>query len=347
MQQIYLLTGYDRFWGQTRKPWVSIDTERMVSTLKELGHEVFVHSFEEVVNHRVRIADSIVFYTFSQRDNLRAYIRDAIHYLGLCGNTVIPSYELLLCHENKGYQELYRRRLGFGNLDSLYFSSKRELGFHEIEYPAVFKTLTGSNAKGVRLVHNRAELDQAIAESEPQASLAQRLDFLRRRYFRGKKTFIDFPSFDPVTDYRQYQDYILPECRFVLQPFIPGLDCDYRVLVLGERFFISRRLTRRNDFRASGSHKILFDITDPEPILDFATEIYDKVKNPTLAMDIGVAGDSLYVFEFQAQHTGISTILRAPHYYFRQNSNWQRGADKLSYEELIAHALYRHLMPSS
>ena len=78
MKELYVLTGYDGFIGQTRKPWVSIDTKAFITELESSGIKVHQHEFHEVVNGQVEIRNSLVFYSFSHRLNLQHYIRDCL-----------------------------------------------------------------------------------------------------------------------------------------------------------------------------------------------------------------------------------------------------------------------------
>ncbi|MDD3534232.1 MAG: hypothetical protein PHR27_09445, partial [Candidatus Cloacimonetes bacterium] len=241
MTQLYVLTGYDDFIGQTRKPWVSIDTKLFIEELQKLGFKVHKHEFHEVMNGKVKPEHSLIFYSFSHRDNLRHYIRDCLMYLKSQGNTLIPSFELFSCHENKGWQELLKARLGIHSLQCHYFSSKREMAGYDLKFPLVFKTLTGSNSTGVALVNSRQDILKALARHEAPVSWAQKLDFWRRKHLRKSKKFPGYPNYDHVKDAHWYQDYTTPEIPFVLQEFIPGLSYDYRVIVLGDKYFVSKR----------------------------------------------------------------------------------------------------------
>ncbi|UCE04868.1 MAG: hypothetical protein JSW07_14750, partial [bacterium] len=118
INRIILLTGNNNFFGQTRKPWVSMNVEKLQGIIRDHGFEVERYSFHEIVNRTEIVKNSIIFYTFSQKENRREYIKDVIHYLGNSGNILIPSYDLLLCHENKGYQELYKKRINLTSLKS-------------------------------------------------------------------------------------------------------------------------------------------------------------------------------------------------------------------------------------
>ena len=46
------------------------------------------------------------------------------------------------------------------------------------------------------------------------------------------------------------------------QDFIPDNDSDIRVIIIGDKAFGIKRMTRNNDFRASGSGLISYEIED-------------------------------------------------------------------------------------
>lgn len=344
MTDIYLLTGYDGFFGQTRKPWVSIDTALFVEQLSKLGYNVHLHEFHEVVNGGLMIKDSIVFYTFSHRENLHHYIRDSLMYLRACGNTLLPSFELFCCHENKGWQELWKRTLGIHSLKAMYFSHKRELDDYDLSFPLVFKTLTGSNSTGVALVNSKADIHREIMKHRPPIGWGQRLDFWRRKHLRRKKEFPGYPNYNIKADAALYQDYMTRAIPFVLQEFIPGLSYDYRVIVLGDRYFISKRHTKAGDFRASGAKLFDFSLAAPEPLLNKAKALYDSFQSPFLSLDLGEdASGKLYLFEYQASHFGINVIVRGNGYYRKVDGQWQFIDAQPVFERYLAEGLHHYL----
>lgn len=344
MKELYILTGYEGFIGQTRKPWVSLDTQRFVDELTQLGYTPRVHEFHEVVNGKVKIENSLVFYSFSHRQNLHDYIRDLLLSLESQGNTLIPSFKMFSCHENKGWQELNKSALGIHSLSALYFSSKRELKHYELKFPYVFKTLTGSNSTGVALVHCVEDIHRQLAKHEPKLSLGKKLDFWRRKHLRKNKVFPGYPNYDLFQDAVWYQDYMSPETPFILQEYVPGLSCDYRVIILGDKYFISKRHTKAGDFRASGAKLFDFELDTPEALLDKAAELYKTFKSPFLSIDLGQdATGRLYLFEYQASHFGINAIVRGNGYYQKERESWHFTEAAPQFERFLAEALAYHL----
>ena len=344
MKEIVVLTGYSGFFGQTRKPWISIDTDLFGRELASRGIRFHRYEFHEIVNSKVELRDSYVFYSFSHRDNLRHYIRDCLLYLESCGNTLIPSLQLFDCHENKGWQELFRKIHGLKDLNSYYFSSKREMADYDLKFPLVFKTLNGSNSTGVALVHSFSNVHKELAKRTPQPTVLQKIDFWRRRYLRKHKEFPGYPNYDLLKDATEYQDYMSPEIPFVLQEFIPGLSYDYRVIVLGDKYFISKRHTKARDFRASGAKLFDFHISNPESILDKAKEIYSIMHCPFISLDFGEDDKgNIYLFEFQASHFGVNAIVRGGGYYQKESGDWHFRESKPVFERYLAQGLVHFL----
>ena len=308
-----------------------------------MGFVVTEMPFSQVMNHPDSFTDTLVFYTFSQRDNLRHYIKDIIHHLVRQGARVIPSESLLHCHENKGYQELLKRELGITDLPAWYLSSKRELAKLDIQYPVVLKTLEGSNGRGVFLIRSKPELLTQVAALEPRLSLLTKLDLVRRRYFRQSRHFQEYPDFSPKQDYFQYKDYITPEIPFVIQHFVPHLQYDYRVIVLGERFYVTKRLTRQGDFRASGAKRFTFDFQASDRLLQYALDLYKRFNTPFLSLDIGEADDRYYLFEFQASHFGINAIKKGKGFYVHEEGHWTFHKADTVFEEALASGLLHYL----
>lgn len=339
---IILLTGNDNFFGQTRKPWVSMDVDKLQNAIIRHGYAVEKYWFHEIVNGKKTIKDSIVFYSFHQKLNRRDYIKDMVHFLNDGTNLLLPPIELLLCHENKGYQELYKKKIGLESLKAIYSSSIKELPFYDIKFPVVLKSVDTSNGKGVFLAHDQNELIHLIEKLEKQNPLVK-LDLFRRKYFRKQKKHDYYPDYSNQTDYLQYRDYILKEKNFILQEFIPNLDHDYRVLVFFDKYFVMRRYAFEGDFRASGTKIQEYDLESNPELLNFAKKIYKKFNSPILSMDIGPCNNDFYVFEFQGLHFGINAIIKSKGYYQLDNDSWSFTPAKSYIEEEIALGLVKYL----
>ena len=313
--RILVITGDRKFFGQTRKPWVSIDVDLLCQSLKKQDFEPEVVSYHDIINGKKRPQHTLIFYSFSQRANVRQFIIDMVRYLDDGTNLLVPSYDLLRCHENKGFQELFKKRYGISTLPAYYFSHPDQLADYDLNYPLVLKSPDGSNGKQVFLVRNKARLLKIWHDHFSALDLGTRLDLWRRRHFRREKKYREYPNYSNAADYEQYRHYIVREQNFVLQQYVPNLKYDYRVLAMYDKYFVIRRMNRDNDFRASGAKKFVMNFDANPAMLDYAREIHEKAGSPYLSMDICESDSGFDLLEFQAIHFGINVIVKNKGYY--------------------------------
>lgn len=160
------------------------------------------------------------------------------------------------------------------------------------ELPLVFKSSSGAGSSGVKLVHSK-----------------------RQAMGLAKKSIISgFPAIDKCTLIKDlinpsvvknssFESYLKKLALLVLpqkalgapatetgaalfQQFIPNNDSDVRIIVINGRAFGVRRYVRDNDFRASGSGNISYDMSDiSEVTVRLAFEVADKLKSECCAID--------------------------------------------------------------
>jgi glutathione synthase/RimK-type ligase-like ATP-grasp enzyme len=341
-KQIVLITGNKNFFGQTRKAWVSINTDILKQELIHFGFNIQQYSHYEIFNSNLDIRDSYIFYSFSQKENLRNYLLDIIYYLDNGSNIIIPSYDLLKCHENKGYQELFTRKVGLATLDAYYFSSLDDLDNYKLQFPTVLKTTSGSNAKGVFLIQNKDELAKQVSSLSPLKATTK-FDLFRRKYLRKKKHYKEYPEYSNRKDLEQYTKYIKPEVNFILQQFIPNLSYDYRILILHDKYFVVKRNAKKGDFKASGTKRFEFMNTIDKKLLNYANSIRKKINTPFLSLDIIPNGEGYSLIEFQALHFGIAAFQQNETYFALEKDNWVLYKKEKTFELEMATAITRFI----
>jgi hypothetical protein len=337
-----ILTAGNHFFGQTRKPWTSLDVNKMTAILREGGYEAEIRDFHTVFHNGGGLAGRTIFYAFSQKEKYRAYLKDIVFFLSR-RNRVIPPVELLHCHENKGFQELYKRELGLEDLKTGYYSSLEEVDLKEWPYPFILKTTGGSNGNGVFLIKDPSGLKKIKKRLRKPLGLGKRIDLLRRKYFRRRK-FSHYPEYSDRQDYREYKVHRTEEEPFIIQEFIPGLTCDYRVLAACDRYYVTRRGVKKGSFKASGSKDFRFDKTPDQALLDFARKVYERFHTPFLSLDILFDGKNHYLTEFQALHFGVSVIKRSAGYFHRlPDGRWAFREEEPDLEAVFARTFLEFL----
>jgi len=171
-------------------------------------------------------------------------------------------------------------------------------------YPKVFKLRGGAGSQNVRLVKNKRQAFRLIRKAfgrgfslyNPWSSLKERW-----RLFRLKKT--------------TFRDVLKGVIRFLIPPpyaragsnekgyvffqkYISGNDHDIRVIVIGNKAFAIKRIVRKNDFRASGSGRIVYDKSHfSDDLIRLSFEIAGKLKSQCIAMDFIYEGQNPLIIE--------------------------------------------------
>ncbi len=342
---ILLLTDKNNFFGQTRKPWVSIDTQKFISNLANYGIKCKVSTFPLVAVNKEIPSKEIIFYHFSQKENLRYFIKDVAEVLNQLNNKLVPSIDLLRSHENKGYQELLKKVRKVSSPVGYYISSIEDIHYLDIQFPIVVKTIDGSNGKGVFLCKNIHDVYKYLKRFRG-TNIPEKLDLLRRRYFRRKKNYPEYPDYNNYKDYLEYKEYITKDIRFAVQEYIPEQEFDYRVLAIYDKYYIIKRHTRAGDFRASGAKKFDINFEIDNKLLSSAEQFKNAFPDtPYLSMDIiyDNRDNSYKLLEFQALHFGINVIVKNDGYFIKKNGKWEKVYKQNAFEDELAYGLAKYL----
>ncbi len=309
--QLVVATDYKNAYRQDLYSWTSIDVSGLVSSFTEHGITAEVVQVADLFRFATDWEGRAVLYTGNEEQLYESFIRSAVYFLSE-RNLVMPSVDLLMCHNDKVFQENVKRRYRLGGPTAECFGSLEEAvaARDRLRFPAVFKLAHGSGSKNVSLVKNFNDLKRKILKHcrRPDYFRINAHKKLSRRKFATYRNHLDSES--------------LHTRPFVLQEFIGGLGEDWKAIVFYDRVYVLNRKTRPNDFRASGSGRFAFE-TPPEEVLEFALECRRKLGTPFLQMDIGIKNRECYLFEFQACSFGPRTAMFAPHYFVKE-STWKR-----------------------
>ncbi len=315
--KVYIATLPNGFFGSAGHSWKSLDVNRL-STLLDYPTEII--TINDLMNINFA-ADDTVIYTSDDEENIRLYLRDVMYFVNKkC--RILPSYNMLLGHENKGFQELFRSELGFGNLQGSYFF---DIYDSTLPIPKVLKTVSGAGSSGVFLARNKNDVLK-IKNKFFDVSHKRKVIKLQRRLRLKKKEF-------SIYNYR-HKGFNL----FVEQEFVPNLSNDFKILVFGNRYYWLKRMIKKNDFRASGSG--LFEyIKPPIEVLDFARSIFKKLDNPYASLDIAQSTEGCYLIEFQGTNFGPLALLESPNRWVYSNNSCIEEKNNKDLEENFAYAL--------
>lgn len=267
------------------------------------------------------------------------FAKQLIFTLNLIGKRTIPSVYSDWHFDDKLAQKYALEAIGAPLINTYVFYDKKTAleWIEKTTFPKVFKTRCGAGSSNVRLVENKDCAKKLVKRAfsvkgftcQDYSNLVG-ISFKKilegkggwRSFFRNVLLSV-FPSL--CRDKR----YLIPSERgYVLfQDFIENDGYDTRVVVIGDRAFAIRRLCRENDFRASGSGRILYDKKYfDEKIIKMAFDMSKKLKA------------SLINFDFIIDKTGNPHVCEmnygflASGYlncqgYWDSDLNWHEGAN--------------------
>jgi glutathione synthase/RimK-type ligase-like ATP-grasp enzyme len=109
------------------------------------------------------------------------------------------------------------------------------------------------------------------------------------------------------------------------QDFIPENKHDTRVTIIGNRAFAFKRMVRDNDFRASGSGRIDYDMSGIDiRCVKIAFEIADKIQSQSVAFDFVVGKDSSPLI-VEISYCYLASAIRDCCGHWDKNLNWHEG----------------------
>lgn len=321
-----------------------ISIQKLKETLEKEGATVEVKNLHNL-KFPTEYKGWYVVYPSSEDNGLlyKGFIEDVLLRLRMDEAILLPRFELFRAHHNKVFMELCRTAMSkkYQSLQSKCFysmSDLRKILEEPISYPVVLKTAEGAGSSGVTLAGSRQEAIQ-------KARRMGRCIMLRGGY--GVWAHIRHII---GTSYRKIKsgmtgvtiaERATEREKMILQPFIPGLKNDYKVLVFGEKYYLLRRNVREGDFRASGSGKLEFPttFTDVErKVLDYAKGAYGELDTPLLSIDIAYDGKKCHMVEFQCLNFGPYTLQFSGCYYTDSGNGWERWEGKSILEEEMAKA---------
>lgn len=321
MIRVFFATLPNGYFGSAGQSWLSLSIDKISKGLLENNYAIINTTLDKLlIDYQIEESD-IVIYTSCENKVVREYVKDVM-YLVSQKCTIIPSYDLLMAHENKGFQELYRQDKKFGDIDGMYHID------HELlpsEFPYVYKSVTGAGSSGVHLVRNSSERNKIISIKEKQNIKRKIINLARSRKLTAKQ--YDIYKYNK----KSFKSY-------VVQSFVEGLKFDYKVLVFWDKFYVLKRNIKDDDFRASGSGLFEFDKPSDE-LLDYAKSIFKKLNTPYASLDIAVSDSGCKLIEFQALNFGPYTLKNSPGYYSFQLDLWVFVEIKSCLEEEFSNSL--------
>lgn len=283
-------------------------SERWIDYCKEIGVEYkLVDAFKEDIIDQVKDCDIFMwhFHHAIFKDNILA--KELLASLEHSGMTVYPDFRTVWHFDDKVSQKYLLEAVDAPLVPSYVFYSKEEAlrWAKTTSYPKVFKLSKGAGSTNVKLAKTKGEavslINQAFGSGfKPYDRISRFKDRIksdRSIVNVGKATFRLIRPEESAKEFNKKQplerDYVY------FQDFIENDGFDIRVVVIDNKAVALKRLVRDNDFRASGSGKLIFENENIDKrYIEEAFKLNEKIQATSLAIDfIHSKNDNIYVVE--------------------------------------------------
>lgn len=254
--------------------------------------EVDVYSSDIV--SQVRGCDAFMWH--HSQDDYRdlLFSKQLIRSLEAMGVRCFPDSATTWHFDDKVGQKYLLEAVGAPLVPSYVFYTRKEAmsWIERTSFPKVFKLRGGAGASNVRLAHDSREARKLVNRAFGRGfTQFDRIGYLKERYRKWKEGKDSFAGVLKgigrifiTTELAKMRSREKGYAYF--QDFIPDNSFDIRVCVVGEHAFALKRLTRKGDFRASGSGSIIYDKSQiDERCVSIAFDVNKKLKMQSAAFD--------------------------------------------------------------
>lgn len=220
--------------------------------------------------------------------------RHVLHAAEYAGIPVFPSMATAWHFDDKIAQKYLLEAIGAPLIPTWAFfdAATATAWLDTATFPLVFKLKRGSGSRNVRLVRTRAEAQSLVRQAfgrgfRASGTVTQEAWKVGRAWKKGSLAAL-LRSLPARIARRRRMDSTLGRERgyIYFQQFVAGNTYDTRVTVIGERAFAFTRDVRPNDFRASGSGRIVYDHARIDPrCITTAFEVADRIGSQSTAID--------------------------------------------------------------
>ena len=265
------------------------------------------------------------------RDKL--FAKQLIYSLEAMGLKVFPDFHTTWHFDDKVGQKYLLEAIGAPLVHSYVFYDKKEAveWVNQTTFPKVFKLRGGAGSANVQLVPTKKDairlINRAFGKGFPQFNRRGNLKERIRKYKEGKDTLWGVCKgigrlFIPT----ELAKMVGPEKGYVyFQDFIPNNTFDIRIIIVANKAFAIKRLTRKNDFRASGSGMIIYNKEEiDEQCVKIAFIVNEKIKSQSIAFDFVFDADNNPMI-VEISYGFIKEVYDPCEGFWNKDLNWHEG----------------------
>jgi glutathione synthase/RimK-type ligase-like ATP-grasp enzyme len=267
-----------------------------------------VNCYDSDIVEKMKDCDGLMWHWSHADPKAIHFARQLTYSLEACGKKVFPNANTVWHFDDKVGQKYLLETIKAPLIPSYVFYTKKEAyeWAKTTSFPKVFKLKVGAGSRNVWLLKDFKKARKFINKSFKKGfKLSDPFIELKDRYskfliHKNKPTFVKLlKGVGRLFFVSELQMLKLREKGYAyFQDFIPDNSFDMRVVTIGDRAFVLKRIVRSGDFRASGSGTILYPGNEINTdIIKTSFETTDKIGAQCLAYDFvkNEKGESLII----------------------------------------------------
>lgn len=282
-------------------------SDRWINYCKEKKIDYkLVNAYDSDIINQMSDCDAFMWH-FSHYDyKASLFAKQLLYSLEMSGLKVFPDWRTSWHFDDKVGQKYLLESIGAPLVKSYVFYDEEDaLKWVEgTSFPKVFKLRGGAGAANVKLIRTKKEAKRIIRIAFNKGfSQFNRKAYLKERYNKwrqGRDSFIGvLKGFGRLFITTEFAKMHAREKGYVyFQDFVANNDHDIRVIVIGDKAFSIKRLCRENDFRASGSGRIIYEkeqLNEESVLISF--HVADQLKLQCVGFDFVYSDDRPLIVE--------------------------------------------------
>ncbi|VAX34203.1 COGs COG0439 [hydrothermal vent metagenome] len=271
-------------------------SDRWIQYCSEHGIDYrIVDCFDSDILEQLKGVDGLLWHWFHSDPKAQLAARQIIVSAERSGVKVFPDIATCWHYDDKIGQKYLLESIEAPLVPTHVFFDEEEAmkWIDRAEFPKVFKLRCGASSENVRLVRTKKEAEKlckkAFDKGFPSVSgyFSDAVTKMRKTGSVGQliNKVIRMPKI--LYAARRARNFIPAQRGYIyFQDFLPDNDFDTRITIIGNRAFGFTRNTRPNDFRASGSGDLEYDLKRIDMrCIKIAFETAGKLKTQSLAFD--------------------------------------------------------------
>lgn len=273
--------------GSFSDRWITYCSEH------KIGYKI-VNCYDSYIVEQLKGLNGLLWHWVHYEYVAQLVARQIITSIEKMGIRVFPDISTCWHYDDKVGQKYLLESIGVPLVPSYVFFDKDSAmeWIDKTEYPKVFKLRSGAGSQNVKLVETKKEAEKFCRKSFGKGFVSISGYFgdarTKVRKIKSMNQFLDKLKCLPESILNSSARHLFPKEKgyIYFQDFMPDNKFDTRITIIGNRAFGFTRNTRPNDFRASGSGDIDYNIDRiDERCIRIAFNVVEKIKTQSLAFD--------------------------------------------------------------